>query len=315
MSSARLLTIKQFEYGGWHLFTAVFDLPSVCLWLMAFALLAVLASMHGSSLLDLTALMLDQQLRMKGSHLTLLTALIATSCFGTMFKSNLMSQLTRPSLAQPLDSMTDLDKMGADFRILVQSPSYTEDYIRERYGNLVEKGNFVFTRNFQSREIFEGFLQGKLGFFEDRAAVLEFFINPAFNQDVCRFDHSLLHEGREPVLNNLNGHIARKSYPLKEQMTMELMRMDQFGIHDWKSDKDIVFHMPRTYDIKCQWFSVPRRTAEDKTGMCEDSTKTGIRLSLEHLRPSIFLLTLGLAGSLLVFFGEIIIDRYFIPKQ
>ena len=214
------------------MFTGAFDAPSIALWAAALTLIcAVLFATHGKTR-SLTAIgaFLDQSVALKVSCASLV-AIFAGTVFSTMYKSVLISHLTRPELEKPLDSFSDLDGALRGMRVFVQSPSNRADMLRSSQRSLVEKGAFIFGADLFSPANMGAFLEGKLAFFDDLARAMTHQFDPGFNPAMnCRLAESNVHVSRNARMTATLSPIVRKGYGQKDRLALELMRMDQFGL-------------------------------------------------------------------------------------
>ena len=134
-----ILSLKRKQNVGGDLFT--FDLLSTlafftCLAVIVFLTLCLDKFGSMKTAYSFLAILLDQstdteKLRQRWLAGTALVALWIAFClcFTSMYKSVLISSLTRPAEAPQLDSYADLDWLGTDYSIFVEGPSFISDLV------------------------------------------------------------------------------------------------------------------------------------------------------------------------------------------
>ena len=213
MSNTRLVTIKKMtEKGAKNLFTGSFDSPSLITWLVIFCLLTVLSVfLYQIAPLNMLGIFLEQSIPNRKPSLLLITALTSGMFFTLMYKSVLISQLTKPKQPKQLNDMNDVPLFGSDFRVFAWDPSSLADYVKANYVGLVEQGYFFLHEDIGDKTLFDKFLDGSMAFFDDPFFIFGTYLNPEFNPNVdCEFKPSDFYISKEPYMNSFTGPNRRR---------------------------------------------------------------------------------------------------------
>ena len=310
-SEFRLITLKQMSTGQGTILLGLFDLYSVILIFVSLAILTFILVVR-SDMIDITVLGMyyDQSVGYKRKSLALATAIFGSTMFGLMYKTLLISHLTKPDPGKPLDSLEQLLDMEPSFKAWVWAPSYIEDFLRLNYKTLVDKDRIIFGDDPWDPFIMQGFFSGRLAFLDSMDSVKSIFLNPMINQGLrCSVKEDNLYSSKASYSSGFMGPISSKSYRYKEEVTKALMRMDAAGFNSNIHD----FHWQRSNFLS-------RTIAKDHCDKnilleplldCFQQEATVTMLKLSHFSRLIAVCFIGFSVSFATFLLEIMSKSWF----
>ena len=225
------MSLNRFDRPGSTILLGIFDEWSLAAWLVLLLLFTVILRLHSGTRHEAALSMLfEQPVKEERKSGFLALAIVSSTIFTLMYKSALMSHLTKPRLRPPLERIEDLE--GSGKKVWVLTPSYVGDFVQENYADLVEKGYFVLGSDPYREEVAQGFLEGSLAILEIFEVVLGIYLNPLVNKNLdCKLRRQDLHVAQTSYVPGFLGPVASKNYSLKNEVKLALMRMDQFGFN------------------------------------------------------------------------------------
>ena len=292
---------------GSSILFGIFDLQSLLVW---FGLLIILTASllfrsDGSTLFTVLSMYQDQSVRLKTKSGFFALAIFTSTMFSIMYKSKLISHLTKPKEMKRLDRLEDLKDMDTDFKVWVWSPSYIEDYVRATFQPLVETGRFQFMKDPTDETILQGFFSGTLAILELFDFATDLFLNPVVNPSLdCKLHRDNLYQSKTSYIHGFMGPVSSKNYALKDKVKLALMRMDESGfnpnLHDFHWTKS-VYQDDRIHNKTCERKNANNHVFKE----CIRNTEQVQKLSLAHFSNLFTVFGLGLSLSCVIFLMEL----------
>ena len=296
------------EKGAKNLFVGSFDSSSCTTWLIIFCLLTILGVfLYRLAALNILGVFLEQSMSHQKPSLLLITVLTSGIFFTLMYKSVLISQLTKPKQPKQLNYINDVPLFGSDFRVFVWDPSSLADYVKANHAGLVEQGYFYLHEDMSDKTLFDKFLDGSMAYFDDPIFIFGTYLNPEFNPNVdCEFKPSDFYISKEPYMNSFTGPLASKQYAYREEVGLQLGRMVQHGFNTNERDfpADTMYYpAPKVDSTVCRKSDSRKSLKFDKT--CVSIKKKNVpSLSLLDLQQLFMVYFAGNFIALVVFACE-----------
>ena len=113
-----------------------------------------------------------------------------------MYKSVLISVLTKPREPKQVDSFQDASDLGPDFKVYVPTPTFLSDMVKANHLHRLNKGQFVFDND--AIEHFDEFLKGKLAYLYNAKSARDRIFSQKVNPNLkCEFEDSQWHKSKE----------------------------------------------------------------------------------------------------------------------
>ena len=297
------------DSAGGSLIRGTFDDASLWCWLL---ILFLLASLLPTSLklrpIGVFGMFLDQSVTARPKSSGLLVGIFSGTLFSIMYKSVLISQLTKPKPAMQLNSMDQLARMEPTFKVLVWTPSFLKTSLEEKLPALVTKGHFWFEENIYQEKVADMFLEGSLAIMTNEGDVLETILNPDLNPSVnCRVHKSNLHGSSEIFAKTFRSLLVSKTYKHTEKVRVELLKLLEFGLtskHVSVKDrpKEYLFHTDKAGRKACNAKPKLHRTVPD----CFRYEPGPQKLSVDQFRQLFWIWLMGLLMAALCLLCEVL---------
>ena len=261
-------------------------------------------------------MLLEQSFVIRRKTLAITLTLMASLAFPLMYKSVLISQLTKPDDPRHLDWISDIPIFGQSFRVFVWSPSFVADYVQTTYPELVKRGHFLLHNRPNDPDIFQQFRDGKLAFLEDASMTIGTYLNPELNPSMdCEVGLSDLHFSAQYLNMVYMGPIVSKRYPYKDTVKTFFGRMKEYGFDIYERS----FHARHDYypakkplEKPCAKPNIEKTRGNLKR--CSTVKKTVHVLTTENLQQLFILYAAGNCLAFLVFLVEQCVFK-FISRQ
>ena len=257
--------------------------------------------------LNVIGMFLEQSYVIKRKTVSMVIILLASLAFTLMYKSVLISQLTKPDEPRHLNWIWDLPLFGQNYQVFVWSPSFVADYVRTNYPQLVESGHFLLHNRPNDPQIFQKFKSGSLAYLEDSTMTVGTYLNPELNPSMdCKVEEVDLYYSKQHLNSVYMGPIASKAYPHGEMATKFFGDMKEFGFDTNERSfhpKHSLFPSKRALKKPCDKPNIDKN--EGHLRRCSSTSRQAVHvLTMENLQQFFIVYAVGNCLALIVFLLE-----------